>query len=161
MTILDKFDIRSALSEEPSRAELLQFLDDNEITPAAESAYKWMVGKSLHRQHLQEAIARGQGSSAASIVIPATITLWEVLSSLADVGERTGFNIGVNLQTETLEVVIRDVPEENNAAAFVQELLALIFARLSYAKPHITHTKNTVTVRILVNKAVMTPTIHQ
>jgi hypothetical protein len=148
---LIKFDIGNALSGEPSRAELLRFLDANGTTQAAESAYKWIAGKSLHSQQLREAVARGQGSAtAATMVTSAGMNLWEVLSRLADIAERIEFSIDVSLQNETLVVVITDVPEEDNAAAFVQELLALVFARLSNAEPQITHTKNTATARILM-----------
>ena len=161
MGIFDKFNSENALSEEPSRAELLQFLDTYGTTQASELAYKWIVSRSFQRRQRREAVASGRGSATALVTI-ATVNLFEMLSSLADIGERAGFSIDASLHNETLVVAIGGIPEEMNAALFTRELIALIFARLSSAESHITHTKNIATVRISMNERVVTPnTTHK
>jgi hypothetical protein len=81
----------------------------------------------------------------------ATISIWEILSNLAKIGERAGFTIDTTIQNEKLVFVIGNIPEDKAATLLIQKLLAIIFARLSDVESHITHTKNTTTTTISMN----------
>jgi len=147
------FDTRNELSEEPSKAELLQFLDTYETTRAAESAYKWLTGKSSQQQQIHKPGGMGgagtRKSTKSTLVNgAASISMWQVLSNLAKLGERAGFTIDTTVQNEKLVFVITNIPEDKAAALLIQELLAIIFAKLSHVEWLANHTKNTTTVTI-------------
>ena len=113
--ILELFNIRNALSEEPSKAELLQFPDTYETTRAAESAYKWLIRKSSQQQQIQQPGTGGAEThtSTRSTLVngAASIRMWQILSNLAKLGERTGFTIGTTIHNEKLVFVIANIPE--------------------------------------------------
>jgi hypothetical protein len=142
---LQKFDIENALSEYPSRAEILQFLDAYNSIQAAESAYKWLLDKSFHEQQIEEVAAGG-----AHTVLGARMAgnLWDILSNLAKIGTHAGFSIDTSIQNEELVFVVGNIPDDKYSSSFVEDLLALIFARLSNLASCITHTNNTTTARI-------------
>lgn len=153
---MEIFDIRNALSEEPSKAELLQFLDTYETTRAAESAYKWLIGKSSQQQQIQQSVVTGgaetRKSTRSTLVNgAASISMWQILSNLAKLGERAGFTIDTTIQNEKLVFVIANIPEDKAAALLIQELLAIIFARFSHVEWLVNHTKNTTTATISMN----------
>ena len=143
--ILQKFDIGNAHSEDPSRAEILQFLDTNDTTQAAESAYKWLLDKSL-RQQEQQIVAADTSLSALGITMVGN--LWDVLSILANLGKSVGFSIETSIKNEKLVIVIGNIPDNNPSALLIEELLKLIFTRLAIVTSSVTHTSNETTARI-------------
>ena len=147
------FSVKSTLFEEPSKAELLQFLDTYETTRGAELAYKMLTGKSSHQNQKQQPVGTwraGARKSARSTLVDgaASISMWEILSNLAKLEERAGLTIDTTIQNNKLVFVIANIPGDKAAPLLIQELLAIIFARLSRAEWLVNHTKNTATATI-------------
>jgi hypothetical protein len=137
---LEKLDTKNAFIAEPSRTQLLLLLNsDKIIAPSAESLYQWLTSRSLQEHQTMPDGKKG------SITI---VNLWEMLSSLELIGRRIGLSIGSSIQKEELLLVVGKIPENNGASLLVEELLAIIFAKLANVKPRITRTKNSATVRI-------------
>jgi hypothetical protein len=81
----------------------------------------------------------------------ASISMWQILSNLTKLGERAGFTIDTTIQNKKLVFVIANIPEDKAAALLIQELLSIIFARLSHVEWLVNHTKNTTTATISMN----------
>jgi hypothetical protein len=77
--------------------------------------------------------------------------MWQILSNVAKLGERAGFTIDTTIKNEKLVFVIANIPEDKAAALLIQELLAIIFARLLHVEWLVDHTRNTTTATISMN----------
>jgi hypothetical protein len=141
--ILQKFDISNAHSEDPSRAEILQFLDTNDTTQAAETAYKWLLDKSLRQQQVVDI-----DTSLSALGSHVAVNLWDVLSSLSNLGKSVGFSIETSIKNEKLVIVIGNIPDDKPSALLIEELLTLVFTRLANVTSDVTHTNNETTARI-------------
>jgi hypothetical protein len=96
----------------------------------------------LHRVQILKVFLSSPSGPAKNVLSgAATISMWEILSNLAKIGERAGFTIDTTIQNEKLVFVIGNIPEDKAATLLIQELLAIIFARLFDVESHITHTK--------------------
>jgi len=150
---MEKFGGINAVSAKPSKAEILQFLDTFETKRAAESAYKWITDESSQKKQIHEQMSEVRSKTRKSAKIAQLVgytqmNLWEVLSNLAQVGERAGLTIKTSVQTEKLVFEIGNIPEDKAATLLIQELLAIVFARLSNVESYISHTKDTTTATI-------------
>jgi hypothetical protein len=144
---LEQFDVESTLSGEPSKAALLQFLEAPKTKQVAELAFQWLVSRSS--LPLQEQFpAKRDGAMTIATNAPTTMTLWEMLSTLAKYGERVGLDINMTIENREAVFVIGNIPEGKSASILIEELLAITFARLAKAKSNINHTRSTTTVRV-------------
>jgi hypothetical protein len=74
--------------------------------------------------------------------------LWDILSNLANIGTNAGFSIDTSIQNEELVFVVGNIPGDGHAARLIEDLLALVFTRLSNVASQVTHTNETTTARI-------------
>jgi hypothetical protein len=146
---LQKLDFGNAFPEGPSKGEIFQFLDTYETTQGADSAYQWLTRKSSPQQQMHKRTRKRK--SAETKIVNTTPSMWEILSNLAKLAERAGFTIDTTIHNEMLVVVIGNIPDDKAASLLIQELLTIIFARLSCVESRITHSKNTTTVTISMN----------